>query len=75
VALMEKVSKAGAHFAAQGPKKAPAGGGGGRQDPPAGAPPCPGDGWEFKSGVSKNSGKAWKAWMPPKGSNEKPVFF
>jgi hypothetical protein len=43
------------------------------QQPPAGTPPAPGDGWQYKSGVSK-SGKSWSAWMPPQGSNESPVW-
>lgn len=45
---------------------------------PAGAPESPGPGWEFKTGVTKagrNAGKPWKAWMPPRGSSESPVFF
>jgi hypothetical protein len=44
------------------------------QQPPAGAPECP-PGWEFKSGVSKNTGKPWKGFFPPRGSDEKPLFF
>lgn len=41
--------------------------------PPAGAPACP-PGWTFKSGVSK-SGKPYKGYFPPQGSNEKPIWF
>lgn len=48
------------------------------QEPPAHAPASPGSGWEYRSGVTKsgpNAGKPWEAWMPPRGSNDKPVFF
>lgn len=48
------------------------------QAPPANAPACPGPGWQYKTGVTKtgrNAGNSWQAWMPPKGSNESPVFF
>lgn len=31
-------------------------------------------GWESRSGVSKNTGKPWRAIMPPRGSDEKPLF-
>lgn len=84
--VMDRTQKAGQHFASQGtsaPSKGNGGGGNTRQrssaprgatEPPAGAPPCPGPGWVFKSGVSK-AGNAWKAWMPPQGSDEKPLFF
>ncbi len=47
----------------------------GATEPPAGSPPCPGDGWVFKTGFKKDGSGAWKGWMPPRGSNEKPVFF
>lgn len=45
------------------------------QQPPANAPAKPGDGWEYKTGASKKTGKPWQAWMPPRGSNESPVFW
>jgi len=45
------------------------------QSAPAGSPPAPGPGWTFKSGVSKANGKPWKGWMPPRGSDERPIFF
>ena len=41
--------------------------------PPAEAGDPPGPGWTYKSGVGKN-GKVWKAWMPPRGSDEQPVW-
>ena len=44
------------------------------KQPPAGSPPCPGEGWAYKSGVNKN-GKPWQAWLPPRGSDETPVWF
>lgn len=78
---MEQTQKAGKHFASLGGGgSAPArqtqpGQPQGSVEPPAGSPPCPGPGWVFKSGVGKSNGKPWKAWMPPQGSNEKPVFF
>lgn len=56
--------------AAQPSNSAPAG----AQQPPAGAPECP-PGFVFKSGVSAKTGKPWKGYMPPRGSNEKPIFF
>lgn len=80
-ALLEQTQKVGQFFAGMAkPSAAPAqasrGGGApaGAQAPPAGAPESPGPGWVFKSGVSK-AGKPWKAWMPPQGSDEKPLFF
>lgn len=39
---------------------------------PASAGQAPGPGWTYREG-SKN-GKTWKAWMPPQGSDEKPVW-
>lgn len=64
---------------------APAAGGAPRQaapqgasGPPAGAPAAPGPGWVYKNGITKsgrNQGKMWHGWMPPQGSDEKPVFF
>lgn len=78
---MEQTQKAGKHFASLGGgSSAPArhtqpGQPAGSVEPPAGSPPCPGPGWVFKSGVGKSNGKPWKGWMPPQGSNEKPVFF
>jgi hypothetical protein len=47
----------------------------GAQEPPAYAPPCPGEGWQYKSGKKKNGQGTWEAWMPPKGSNADPVWF
>ena len=41
--------------------------------PPAGAGEPPGPDWTFKSGIGK-TGKPWKAWMPPRGSDEQPVW-
>lgn len=49
-----------------------------RTQPPSGSPEAPGPDWVYKSGVTKsgkNQGKTWQAWMPPRGSNEDPVFF
>lgn len=75
--LMERTQNAAKKFSG-GAASAPSGGGGrpGRKEPPAGAPESPGPGWEYKTGVSKASGKPWSAWMPPKGRDDlKPVFF
>jgi len=80
-ALMERVQIAGQHFSKLGGGK-PAQAAPARQaapkpaqEPPAGAPAKPGEGWEFRTGVSKSTGKPWQAWMPPRGSQDKPVFF
>lgn len=77
--IMERAQVAGGHFvklgggqksqAAPQRQAAPAA----AQQPPAGSPPSPGEGWVYKSG-NKN-GRSWQAWMPPRGSDEKPVFF
>ncbi|AOQ27976.1 ribonucleoside reductase class II [Mycobacterium phage Mundrea] len=83
-AVMERIQTAAKHFVSLGPAKAAGGngggGGGGRsnaprgaQEPPAGTPPAPGPDWTYKSGTGKN-GKPWSAWMPPRGSDEKPVW-
>lgn len=45
----------------------------GATEPPAGTPAAPGPDWTYKTGVGK-TGKPWKAWMPPRGSNENPVW-
>ncbi|AHY27114.1 hypothetical protein PBI_PHANTASTIC_51 [Mycobacterium phage Phantastic] len=45
------------------------------QQPPADAPPAPGPDWVYKSGKKKNGNGTWQAWMPPRGSNEDPVWF
>lgn len=76
VELMGKVKKAGTFFSGGDGNSR----GGGRpapaqaQQPPAGAPECPA-GWEYKTGVSKASGKPWKGFFPPRGSEDKPIFF
>lgn len=80
--LFEVVAKANALFAAKvaalAPAK-PAGGSGGAParpgaEAPAGTPEAPGPDWTYKTGVSPNTGKTWKAWMPPRGSDAKPVW-
>lgn len=68
--LMTKVSNAAAHFSGG---QAPAGGAPAAAPtsaPPAGAqaPERPADvpaDFVYRTGVSKKTGKAWKAWMPP----------
>ncbi|AWY03580.1 hypothetical protein SEA_HOOKMOUNT_49 [Mycobacterium phage Hookmount] len=90
-ALFERVQNAGQHFSGLGPKPANGGNGGGSggggggqrrsnaprqaQEPPADAPPAPGPDWTYKSGKKKNGNGTWQAWMPPRGSNEDPVWF
>ncbi|ASZ75485.1 ribonucleoside reductase class II [Mycobacterium phage Kimona] len=86
--LMEKAQSAAKYFASLGPAKSGGGNGGGNrgggyqrrnnaprqaQEPPADAPPAPGPDWVYKSGTSSRG--PWQAWMPPQGSNEKPVWF
>lgn len=34
-------------------------------------PPCEANGWKYKTGVSRVSGRAWSAWFPPEGSDGK----
>ena len=74
VELMDKVKKAGKHFAA-GSSTGSSGGAPARpgNEAPAGTPEAPGPDWTFKTGVGRN-GKTWKAWMPPRGSDENPVW-
>jgi hypothetical protein len=77
VKLMEQTSKAAQHFSGQNKgaggaapsNRAPAA----AVAPPAGTPDAPGPDWTFKSGVGK-TGKPWKAWMPPRGSDAQPVW-
>lgn len=58
----------------------PAGGGSGgapagAQQPPSGAPAAPGPDWQYKTGLKKDGNGTWQAWMPPRGSDAKPVWF
>lgn len=76
--LMTKVQAAGKHFAGLAPAKSggspsPSAPPRGAVEPPAGTPPAPGPDWQYKTGVGKN-GKTWKAWMPPRDSDESPVW-
>lgn len=75
--LMEKVQSASKFFVGLNPAKPKANSGGAPARPgneaPAGTPEAPGPGWTYKTGVGKN-GKTWKAWMPPRGSDESPVW-
>lgn len=73
VTLMDKVAKAGTHFAGLSPKSSGAAPARPGSEPPAGTPEPPGPGWTYKTGVGKG-GKTWKAWMPPRDSDEKPVW-
>jgi hypothetical protein len=80
--LFDVVAKANALFAAKvaavAPSK-PSGGSGGAparpgQEAPAGTPEAPGPDWTYKTGVNSKTGKTWKAWMPPRGSDAQPVW-
>ena len=76
VTLMEKVQSASKFFGGLAPAKPSAGGGAPARpgnEAPAGVAEAPGPDWTYKTGVGKN-GKTWKAWMPPRGSNENPVW-
>lgn len=82
IELMKETAKAAKFFATQSisPAQAPRGGGnagggnsGGGNEPQ----PKPGDpekpkGWSYKTG-SKN-GKTWRAYFPPQGSDDKPIW-
>ena len=76
-ALMEKVQNAGRFFTGLAPAKA-AGGAGAPARPgaeaPAGVAAAPGPDWTYKTGVNAKTGKTWKAWMPPRGSDDAPVW-
>lgn len=74
VGLMERVKQASNKFTG-GQQSAPRSGGApaGAVEPPPGTPAAPGPDWTYKTGVGK-TGKPWKAWMPPRGSNEQPVW-
>lgn len=89
-ALMERTQLIAQDFAGKGvsqaskPSSGGGGGGGSRQqsnaprgaqEPPSYAPEKPGDGWEYRSGKKKNGQGTWEAWMPPRGSNEDPLWF
>ncbi len=70
--LMDRAKAAAKHFTggeASPARPAPAV----ASAPPAGAGEPPGPDWTFKSGIGK-TGKPWKAWMPPRGSDEQPVW-
>jgi hypothetical protein len=75
--LMDRTRHAASHFTSLGGGPAPAPGGGAPARPgneaPAGVAEAPGPDWTYKTGVGKN-GKTWKAWMPPRGSSEQPVW-
>jgi hypothetical protein len=76
--LMDRVQAAGKHFTGLAPAKPAGGGSGGAParpgaEAPAGTPEAPGPDWTYKTGVGK-TGKTWKAWMPPRGSDEQPVW-
>jgi hypothetical protein len=75
--LMDRVQAAGKHFTGLAPAKPASGSGGAPARPgaeaPAGTPAAPGPDWTYKTGVGKN-GKTWKAWMPPRGSEDPPVW-
>jgi hypothetical protein len=71
--LMDRTRNAASHFVSLGgattstPAVRPG------QEVPASVGEAPGPDWTYKTGVGKN-GKTWKAWMPPRGSSESPVW-
>lgn len=81
--LMDRVQKAGSHFAASGPVNTGRGGNtGSPSSPPQGATSAPA--WApaphqpdavYKTGVSAASGKVWHAWMSPQKGGYEPLFF
>lgn len=75
--LMDRTRHAASHFTSLGggPAANPGGGAPARpgNEAPAGVGEAPGPDWTYKTGVGKN-GKTWKAWMPPRGSSEQPVW-
>lgn len=74
--LMERVRHAASHFTSLGgPVTTPGGGAPARpgNEAPEGVADAPGPDWTYKTGVGKN-GKTWRAWMPPRGSSENPVW-
>lgn len=75
--LMDRTRHAASHFTSLGGGAAATPGGGAPARPgneaPAGVAEAPGPDWTYKTGVGKN-GKTWKAWMPPRGSSEQPVW-
>lgn len=73
--LMEKTAAAGKHFSGfGGGKDAPRSAPQAAAEAPAGTPEAPGPDWVYKTGVNAKTGKPWKAWMPPRGSDAKPVW-
>lgn len=79
--LILQTQKVGGFFAEKEPasakQSAPQNRGGapaGAQQPPAGAPEKP-EGWVYKTGISKKTGKPWKGYFPPQGDDSKPIFF
>jgi hypothetical protein len=74
--LMERTRHAASHFTSLGgPTPNPGGGAPARpgQEAPADVGEAPGPDWTYKTGVGKN-GKTWRAWMPPRGSSDSPVW-
>lgn len=81
VEVMESLGKAadkfvevyaGSKSSGAGRKTASAPSGAG--EAPPGTPEAPGPGWQYKTGVNGKTGKTWRAWMPPRDSDEKPVW-
>lgn len=74
--LMDRVRNAASHFTSLGGAVTSSGGGAPARpgnEAPAGVAEAPGPDWTYKTGVGKN-GKTWKAWMPPRGSSDQPVW-
>jgi hypothetical protein len=71
--LMDRTRHAASHFTSLGGAAAAAPATRPGQEVPSGLPDAPGPDWTYKTGVGKN-GKTWKAYMPPRGSSESPVW-
>lgn len=70
--LLDQAKKVGQYFSGGNSKPANNGKPAGASQPSANAPECP-PGWTYREGVSK-SGKHYKAYFPPQGSNDKPIW-
>lgn len=78
VEVMEALQKASVKFVELGGGKkatvAPGGAPSGANEAPPGVSPAPGPDWQYKTGVNGKTGKTWRAWMPPRGSDASPVW-
>ena len=77
--LLDQSKKAAGYYrggsASGGGRPAQGGKPAGATEAPANAPAAPGPDWQYKTGLKKDGKGTWQAWMPPRGSDEKPVWF